>query len=564
MDCRFFSAAFAVAVLAWTNSAFADLRDDLHAASKAAHRPIGYGQTDEAMKDIYRDPAAPSNILLFYTGRSQHADLWVSGDSQNGWNREHVWPQSRGVGSFPMKSDLHNLKPTDASVNQRRGNLNFDVGGNPEGEAPGTFLDGDSFEPRDDVKGDVARALFYMDVRYAGTNGEPDLELVDDVTTTGGHTIGDLCTILAWHEADPPDMAEIENNDDIATVQGNRNPFVDDPTLGVRVFGSACGVEPGGPTTNALRVGTWNIANLHHESGVPLRNGAAVRDDIDFERLAGVADTLDLDITALQEVGSPRAVQRVFPESDYHVVMSGRYKQGAEDGTERDIYTALVFAKDRFPTAPTTTTLDALSIPHIGFDRDGTPTIRATRAGIVAEIEIAGQMVRLLGVHMKSSCHRWSLNPVVDQSPTNGRPFDSRFHCRTLAAQAAVLESWIEQQAAQGIPTVVLGDFNREMNATNDQQQPADDLWLDLNDGTPNGLALRKGPEGRDDICWPNHSSRFDEHIDFVVYDAQLNDMVVVRAPKKVSMGFEQDDRYDGRDRQRLSDHCPVTVLMEW
>ena len=46
-----------------------------------------------------------------------------------------------------MRSDLHHLKPTDASVNSRRGNLDFDAGGLPKGEAPDTFLDGDSFEP---------------------------------------------------------------------------------------------------------------------------------------------------------------------------------------------------------------------------------------------------------------------------------------------------------------------------------------------------------------------------------------------------------------------------------
>ncbi|MEO0763851.1 MAG: endonuclease, partial [Pseudomonadota bacterium] len=257
-----------VALLATTTAASADLRGDLHAATKDPHRPIGYSQTDEAMEEIYRDPGAASNVLLFYTGRSQDADLWVSRDGRDGWNREHVWPQSRGVRPFPMKSDLHNLKPTDASVNQRRGNLNFDEGGSPEGEAPDTFLDGDSFEPRDAVKGDVARALFYMDVRYEGTGGEPDLRLVEGTTATGGHTIGDLCTLLAWHRADPPDAAEVENNGQIEDVQGNRNPFIDDADLAVALHGDACGIESGEREeeeetgrANALRIGTWNIAN---------------------------------------------------------------------------------------------------------------------------------------------------------------------------------------------------------------------------------------------------------------------------------------------------------------
>ncbi|MEO1308036.1 MAG: endonuclease [Pseudomonadota bacterium] len=146
-----------------------ELRSDLQAALKTGHLPIAFSQTDEAMAELYADPLAPGNIVLFYTGRSQNADLWVNVDAQDGWNREHLWPQSRGVRPAPMKSDLHALRPTDASVNQRRGNLNFDEGGDPEGEAPNTFRDADSFEPRDEVKGDVARALFYMDVRYEVT-----------------------------------------------------------------------------------------------------------------------------------------------------------------------------------------------------------------------------------------------------------------------------------------------------------------------------------------------------------------------------------------------------------
>lgn len=171
-------------------AAAADLRDMLHLQAKSGHLPIPYNQTDEALREIYADPSISGNVLLFYTGRSQDADLWAHQNAQDGWNREHLWAQSRGVRPFPMKSDLHNLVPTDASVNQRRGNLDFDEGGGPEGEAPATFLDGDSFEPRDAVKGDVARALFYMDIRYEGTGGEPDLTLIDRTTPSGGHTIG--------------------------------------------------------------------------------------------------------------------------------------------------------------------------------------------------------------------------------------------------------------------------------------------------------------------------------------------------------------------------------------
>ncbi len=548
------------------------LRASVHQQLAAGHTPLTYGQTDEAMEIIHADPAQAGRLILFYTGRSQDVDDWVSGDAQDGWNREHLWPQSRGAGSLPMKSDLFHLMPTDASVNQNRGNLGFDLGGLPEGEAPDTFLDGDSFEPRDAVKGDVARAMFYMDLRYEGTGGEPDLELVDSLPPTGGIQLGDLCTLLAWHRSDAVSAEERERNDRTEAAQGNRNLFIDQPDLADDIYGPSCGMVPDGSDTDGtgdntagLRIGTWNIANLHHETGEPLRPGSAARDDEDYARLAGVAAGLDLDIAAWQEVGSPRAVARVFPEDDYHIVISGRYRPSDEDRPreERDIYTALVFSKEAFPVPPPTATLEALSLLHIGFDRDRTPSARPTRAGVVADLTLSGEPVRLLGVHLKSFCHRWSLEPVVDQNSSTGAPFSSCFDCRTLRAQLSIPESRIEQQAAQGITTIVLGDFNRNMNAMNAIQEPVDDFWLDLNDGTPNGLVLRKGPLGLDTVCWPNHAQRFDEHIDLIVYDETLADLARLTAPEKRSMGHETDPKYADRDRQRLSDHCPVVMTIE-
>lgn len=325
-------------------------------------------------------------------------------------------------------------------------------------------------------------------------------------------------------------------------------------------------------SNETIRIGTWNIANLHHESGVSLRGSALARDDLDYARLAEVAAQLDLDIVALQEVGSPAAIARIFPFDQYHVVISDRYVAGAEDlpANQRDIFTALVFAKESFPEAPVVTTMDALSIQHIGIDRDGTPSSRPTRAGIMVDLEIGGETVRLLGVHLKSSCHRWSLDPIQDQND-DGRIFSSRFDCRTLDAQLNILESWIEQQAAQGIPTIVLGDFNRDMNVENTDGEPIDPFWTQLNDGTPDGLALAKGPLGTDEICWPNHRDRFDDHIDFVIYDQALSGLATLDAPEKFSMGHEDDPRYatipdpddpdgDLRQNQRLSDHCPVVM----
>ena len=84
------------------------------------------------------------------------------------------------------------------------------------------------------MKGDVARMLFYMAVRYEGDNGEPDLELVDEVNTydlneAGKGYHGKLSILLEWHKEDPVDSFEINRNNIIYNYQENRNPFIDHP-----------------------------------------------------------------------------------------------------------------------------------------------------------------------------------------------------------------------------------------------------------------------------------------------------------------------------------------------
>ena len=169
------------------------------------------------------------------------------------WNREHVWAKSHG---FPSSSasaytDIHHLRPADISVNSSRGNLDFDNSDSALTEAPLNRIDDDSFEPRDAVKGDVARMLLYMDTRYQGADPQtPDLTLVDRLTASGEASLGKLCTLLAWHQADPVDEFEQNRNNRIYEFQGNRNPYIDHPEWGTLVYASQCGGDtpPGGGT----------------------------------------------------------------------------------------------------------------------------------------------------------------------------------------------------------------------------------------------------------------------------------------------------------------------------
>ena len=235
-----------------------DLKEALHQII-ANHIPYPYtsSSTDtwDILQDSDQDPENNNNILLVYTNRSQDKGYRDgsgnysqyengNGTQSNSWNREHIWPKSHG---FPNQDDIayrdvHNLKPCDRSVNASRGVKDFDNGGNNHEEALSCLIDFDSWEPADFVKGDVARILFYMVVRYDpgynNYNETFDLELVDYTTPDNFDPIlGKLSTLLEWHVLDPVDDFEVNRNEVIYSYQQNRNPFVDHPELVDYIWG---------------------------------------------------------------------------------------------------------------------------------------------------------------------------------------------------------------------------------------------------------------------------------------------------------------------------------------
>ncbi|WHZ60134.1 endonuclease [Metabacillus hrfriensis] len=194
------------------------------------HRELSYDNVWEALRNTDEDPNNPNNVILLYTGRSQ--SKLSNGGNVNDWNREHVWAKSHGDfgTSAGAGTDIHHLRPTDVSVNSSRGNLDFDNGGTQHSEALGNYYDSDSWEPRDAVKGDVARMLFYMAVRYEGDSGELDLELNNNVNNGSAPLHGKMSVLLEWHREDPVDARERRRNDIIfKDYQSNRNPFIDHP-----------------------------------------------------------------------------------------------------------------------------------------------------------------------------------------------------------------------------------------------------------------------------------------------------------------------------------------------
>ncbi|MEG8126121.1 endonuclease, partial [Xanthomonas hortorum pv. gardneri] len=217
------------------------------------------------------DPNNSGRILDAYRNRSyaKGSDRAGTGSGLT-YNREHTWPNSLGFGSasgdkglpYAPYTDTHMLYLTDTAFNADRGNKPYatctsscgervtevnDGSGGGSGRYPGNSNwvrtpdgNGGTFEVWGKRKGDMARAVMYMAIRYEGGldaptgQSEPDLELTDDrskivQTSASPAYMGLLSTLLAWHQADPPDDAERARNQVVFSFQGNRNPFVDHP-----------------------------------------------------------------------------------------------------------------------------------------------------------------------------------------------------------------------------------------------------------------------------------------------------------------------------------------------
>lgn len=205
------------------------LKSSLHTIISSQTR-LSYSALWEALKVTDQDPNNSNNVVLLYSGISRSKSL--NGGDVGDWNREHVWAISHGdlTTSTGPGTDLHHIRPEDVQVNSIRGNKDFDTGGSSFTNAGGSLTDSNSFEPRNAVKGDVARMILYMAVRYEGDDAFADLEPNDSVSNGSSPYHGRLSILKQWNEQDPPSAFEERRNQVIYdTYQGNRNPFIDHP-----------------------------------------------------------------------------------------------------------------------------------------------------------------------------------------------------------------------------------------------------------------------------------------------------------------------------------------------
>jgi len=178
---------------------------------------LSYGQRHEYLYNADADLVDSDNVVLMYSGETRYWEEYTSGTnsySPQTFNTEHVFPQSK-LNSDGAVTDLHHLRSCDATVNSDR--LNF-----PFIDGSGTYkLVGENWFPGDEWKGDVARMVLYLNIRYN--------EDISDV--------GTLELFLKWNKEDPISEFEQQRNNVIYAAQGNRNPFIDNPYLATLIWG---------------------------------------------------------------------------------------------------------------------------------------------------------------------------------------------------------------------------------------------------------------------------------------------------------------------------------------
>ncbi len=293
-------------------SSAAALRATLHEVIDD-HVRYDYTDDDTDVWDIVTladiDPNDPTKVLDIYRNESYPR---IAGD-QPYYDREHAWPKSYGfpklLKSNSAYTDCHHLFVANSGYNSSRNTRLYDFGSPLADEKPTVLNDGagggsgiypgnsnwrttSTWETWIGRRGDVARALMYMDLRYEGGvhgvtgNKEPDLILTDDPTlpvsdSQQNKTVGymaRLSTLLEWHRQDPVDDRERMRNDVVASFQGNRNPFIDYPEWADCVFLGECGLP-------------W-INEFHYDN-----DGG---DQGEFVEIAGLAGT---DLTGWTVVG---------------------------------------------------------------------------------------------------------------------------------------------------------------------------------------------------------------------------------------------------------------------
>ena len=280
----------------------------------------------------------------------------------------------------------------------------------------------------------------------------------------------------------------------------------------IRLFLAAILIAVAQPAAaRVLKIATWNLEWLTLRSaGDPaLPETVTPKRPEDRALLRRYAATLDADVVALEEVDGPEVAAEIFTPDRYALFFS-----------HDDVVQRVGFAVRRGIAVQQNPDLVALDIyPNAHFH---------LRSGVDITLDFPSARLRLLGVHLKSGCHYGSL------SNNPGRV------CDTLRRQVLPLQGWIAQRREEGVPFALLGDFNRRMDGR-------DEMMAALNQASP----LLRVTEGRSTPCWGGNS-----FIDHIMLGGAARAWLEPNS-MRVLVYREGEEA-----KERLSDHCPVSVRL--
>lgn len=251
-----------------------------------------------------------------YTDQDKGVDVTEEGRF---YNREHSWPVSWWGGSDAdtMYTDVHHIFPSDKLVNSMRSNFSFgevelpqwlSLNGSRLGtNVYGSVFDGMVFEPQDSYKGDLARAWFYMLTRYMHRSPSwSNQGMIPDILDGSSWPALKpwiLEMLIQWHHEDPVSQKEALRNREIYSLQGNRNPYIDNPEWLDRVFDSASATE-----------GVWLTSLRAHP--IPLQEWLYLDINLSSPLMVDVFDSLGRKVYS-QEVSDKRVYTGAWPSGIY-------------------------------------------------------------------------------------------------------------------------------------------------------------------------------------------------------------------------------------------------------
>ncbi len=204
-----------------------------------------------ALKEADLDPNDASKVILIYgyndtdniTKNDRTRSVDANGGGSTDWNREHVYPKSLGnpnLGTTGPGADAHHIRAADTQWNSTRSSRKF-----ADGSGDSKVTSQGHWYPGDEYKGDVARMMMYVYLRY----GNRCLPTNVGVGTPVASDANMIQLFLEWNAEDPVSPFEDQRNNAIAQVQGNRNPFIDNPAFATTIWGGPQAEDRFGGTT---------------------------------------------------------------------------------------------------------------------------------------------------------------------------------------------------------------------------------------------------------------------------------------------------------------------------